>query len=260
MADTGFVIAGAGANVDTGGVAFSNPGNITADDGGNTAALVGGSFSDDLKASTFGLSIPANNVIVGIEIRAQLLNGGGGQDVQWDRVVVGKADGSLGTPKDPGVTITSSAVDYDQGGATDLWGLTWTIAEVEAATFQVRVAGSSGSGGTQAFGCDAVWVKVYYAPASLAAGAGSFALTGIAANLQQGAAIAMNAGAFILSGVAATFRGGSALLAEAGSFIVSAVVEAVLTALQRVAMTVKTTYDVRPFLRKFRRSAPRLEE
>ena len=33
MASTGFTIVGAGATVNTGGSAWSNPGNITADDG-----------------------------------------------------------------------------------------------------------------------------------------------------------------------------------------------------------------------------------
>ena len=159
--DTGWVIAGAGATVDTGaGTAWTSPGNITASD--NTGADNTGSTSqsDSLKASSFGLSVPSGATIVGIETRAELIQSGSGTKT-YSYVDIGKDDSTLATSKNPGDTITTSDVLYDDGGAADLWGLSWTPTEVNASTFQVRIRTTSGSALGHA-SCDAIWVKVHY--------------------------------------------------------------------------------------------------
>lgn len=157
--DTGFVIAGAGANVDTAGEAWANPGNITADDGTNAAVVIfSATTSDRLRASNFGLSVPAGATIDGIEIQAQLNNSFG--NAVWDYVNVGKDNSTLGTAKDPNVALTATVTNYTQGGPSDLWGLSWTVAEVNASTFQVLISETAPDSHNCL--CDAIWVKVYY--------------------------------------------------------------------------------------------------
>jgi hypothetical protein len=161
--DTGFVIAGAGATVDTTARnAWSNPGNITADDGTNATYSPGASSGegDDLKASDFGLAIPGGATIDGIEVRAQL--SGTGTSPTWSYANVGKDDSTLATSNNPGDTLTSTPTNFDDGGAADLWGLSWTPAEINASTFQVRIRCTQSAFSTAS--CDAIWVKVYYTP------------------------------------------------------------------------------------------------
>jgi hypothetical protein len=159
--DTGFVIAGAGATVNIGsGPSWANPGNVTADDGTNATATVTfpAAQSDALKASNFGFDIPVGATIDGIEVRAQLVETGG--TAVYNSVNIGKDDSTLATPKDPAAALDGTPTDYDQGGAADLWGLTWTRAEINSANFQVRVGVDLNA--SSSAGCDAIWVKVYY--------------------------------------------------------------------------------------------------
>lgn len=162
--DTGFVIAGAGATVNTGsGPVWTDPGNITADDATNASSSVFASAtSDDLKASNFGFSIPGGATIDGIEVRAQLAASFGPDNYVY--VNVGKDDSTLATNKNPGVATTTTPTNYDSGGSSDLWGLSWTAAEINASTFQVRIRTQNGSFLNSL--CDAIWAKIYYTPAA----------------------------------------------------------------------------------------------
>src|SRR5262245_45815058 len=134
MSNTGWVLAGQGRSVDRGQADWSDPGNITADDGSNatnTGLAAGGDTTDWIVADTFSLSalIPAGATITGIEIRVQALSSLSSV-TGLDNVNIGKDDSTLATPKDVDLLITTSAVDYIFGGPFDLWGLTWTRTEV----------------------------------------------------------------------------------------------------------------------------------
>lgn len=261
--DTGWVIAGAGANVNTGDAAWANPSRITADDGSVSTANQGDGQTDTLKASNFGFTIPEGSTILGIETRAQLRRENAlSTSASFSHVNIGKSDSVLGTSKNPGDSISTSLTNYDDGGATDLWGLSLTAAEINASTFQVRIRATADVFVSNIdLDCGAIWCRVYYTPL-LTAAVGTFILTGKTAGLATGAAVSGDAGVFALAGQAATLVHdfGFVIAAEVGSFLVEVVTEVILVVKLAVARVVKTTYDVRPFLRKFRRSAPRLEE
>jgi hypothetical protein len=173
MADTGWIIAGQGRAVarPSGISDWTNPGNITADDG--TAAtvntqVIGTAFTNWLVADTFNFaSIPAGSTINGIEVRVQLsVNTAANSFI--NAVNVGKADATLGTEKTPAQAVTASPIDYDFGTASDLWGLSVSLAEVQTSTFQalLSVNDSAGAAG-RTFSCDAIWMRVTYtAPVS----------------------------------------------------------------------------------------------
>jgi hypothetical protein len=162
-AETGFTLVGAGATVDTGGSAWANPGNITADDGTNASCAVGtaagGVTGDTLRGSTLGFAVPGGATITGIELRVQLSFGGSASTI--DSVNIGKDDSTLGTAKTPGTALTSTPTDYDFGSSSDLWGLSWTPAEINASTLQgLLVVASAGAGASVS--CDAMWMNVHY--------------------------------------------------------------------------------------------------
>lgn len=158
MSDTGFVIAGSATDLLDNSNAWNNVTNILADDG-NYANINHNGDSNTLKAATFGLSLPAGATITGIETQHQLkrtttISG------SITSINVAKSDSTLGTAKTPGTALTSSDLNYTAGGDGDLWGLTWTVSDIQASTFQTRlVVNRSGSG---FIFCDAAWVKVYY--------------------------------------------------------------------------------------------------
>lgn len=168
MADTGFVLTGQGRAVNrTGGTtAWTNPGNITSDNGTNATVTVGGFSPTDshwLVADTFDFSsIPAGAIINGIEFRVQMsVNTAASSTIV--EVNIGKSDGTQGTPKSPATAITTTPTNYDYGGASDLWGLSISLAEVQTSTFQARVAVRCGAAfTTRSFSADVVWMRVHY--------------------------------------------------------------------------------------------------
>jgi hypothetical protein len=215
VASTGLTIAGAGATVDTGsGPVWANPGNITADD--DTMAQItftgGAGETDDLKGSTFGLAVSAGATIVGIEVTAQLSRAQSGDTVTY--INVGKADSTLATAINPGTALTATPTNYTYGSSTDLWGLTWTPAEINASTFQARVR-CTASGNFHTVSCDAIWVNIYYtgsegALASAGVAVGTFVSSSAAEGAMASAGV--GAGNFISEGGLS-----SALSAEGGA-------------------------------------------
>ena len=161
MADTGWVIAGAGDSINTAGAPWNTPNNCTVDDGTDTTCSVLTTQGDDLKAYTFGSLVPAGATINGIEVRFQTREISATASTNISYINVGKDDSTLGTAKTPATALTTSHVDYDYGGATDLWGLSWTAAEINSSSFQIRMR-CSGTNISDQVGCDAAWVKVYY--------------------------------------------------------------------------------------------------
>lgn len=166
MADTGFVIAGAGATGGGAGVAWSNPGNITADDGSNASYVGNGTPSEWLEATQFGFAIPDGATIDGFEIRVQL-SASTEYFVFADTVQLMKAGSLAGSAFGGGLNWTTSPTDTDFGGATELGGTTWTPAEVNASGFGVSFRNPDtflSPGVTH--NVDAIWIKVYYTEAS----------------------------------------------------------------------------------------------
>jgi hypothetical protein len=159
---TGWMIAGAGASEDTGGPVWGTPSRVTADDGTDSACnFTSAVESDSLVASSFGLAVPGGATIVGVSARVQLSRGVI-SGVTYTHVNIGKDSSTLGTPKNPGVTLTTTPTNYDDGGASDLWGLSLSVAEVNASTFQVRVRCTRSGILANAANCDAIWVNVHY--------------------------------------------------------------------------------------------------
>ena len=173
-ADTGWVIAGAGTSTG-GGIAWTNPGNITADDA--TVAqcnLTNLASSRYIYADTFGIDIPSGATVDGIEVRYQVYTCGGGCEAGTateNLVRLVKSDGSIdtGVNYSMGQDYTSSATNYDRGGASDLWGLSsgeYDEADVEDADFGFLIRVEETFDDTIEVYVDAMWIKIYYTAAS----------------------------------------------------------------------------------------------
>jgi hypothetical protein len=157
---------GTGADDATvGTIAWTNPGNITALDASTAdATLSFGQTSHYLKATNFGFAIPAGATITGVLV-THLLGSLGSTIVKNSIKLVkgGVISGSEGT--------TNSSTSF--GGATDMWGLSLTSADINAANFGVVYSGFGRYVGSSTLKLDAVTITVYYTTTLVTAVAGA---------------------------------------------------------------------------------------
>lgn len=133
---TGQTVCGTGANnAGIGATAWTNPGNITANDN-TTASCNAGASSQYLVASNFGFSIPAGSTINGITAIIEATEGSGGTE-NVNAQLQNESGTLFGSSK---VVNWSGAglTQYTYGANNDLWGATITEAIVEDPDFGVR--------------------------------------------------------------------------------------------------------------------------
>lgn len=128
-----------GNAANTGGItsiAWNNPGRITTDDVlYATATMSPGQVTRVLNGYNYGFAIPLTATINGITVTVMRQSdaNGGGNSINDLSVRLLKGGTAVGTNMATGTDwpITMTAVTY--GGATNLWGTTWTPAEINAA-------------------------------------------------------------------------------------------------------------------------------
>ncbi len=128
-----------GNGASTGGgaaIAWNNPGRITADDVlYATATMSPGQVTRVLNGYNYGFAIPLTATINGITVTVMRQSdaNGGGNSINDLSVRLVKGGTAVGTNMATGADwpTTMTAVNY--GGATNLWGTTWTPAEINAA-------------------------------------------------------------------------------------------------------------------------------
>ena len=148
--------AGAGSGwTSSGNVVSSN--NLRA-----TTNVASGGQSADLIVNTFGgFSVPTDATVRGI--RVQIERGASTSGAIGDRDVQ-IIKGGVATGTDNAISGDWNASDSTQtyGGSTDLWGTTWTPAQVNAANFGVRLRVDNDAGSTVTAQVDHVQITVYY--------------------------------------------------------------------------------------------------
>ncbi len=136
--------AGAGANVNgSGGTQdWSNPNNVVADDTSYaTVALQGASGSDlskYLQATNYGFSIPSGATIDGIAVSIMRRADASAAVKDWGLQLL-KGGTIAGSNRASETAWTSSLGEFTYGGAADLWGTTWTPAQINASGFGVSL-------------------------------------------------------------------------------------------------------------------------
>ncbi len=154
--------AGTAAQDSAGTISWSNVNNSKVEDGVlATAAPVGpgggGGIANQLKSTNFGFALPSNAIIDGIklEIKAQAdIFSTPNVHLLWS----GGATAQNATAN-PGWTSGLAWLTY--GGSTELWGRTWTAAEINASSFGADMSAFPGTG-TWTIGVDSVRITVYW--------------------------------------------------------------------------------------------------
>jgi hypothetical protein len=132
---------GTGADFGGGGVVWSNPSGVTSGGGGSFAVAnvtPSNPTTNFLGATNFsGFSaIPGGATILGIQmdIHRRVAPAGAGL-VQDVGVFLIKAGVSVGSDHSSGTAWPTTAAWQSYGGPTDLWGTSWTVANIQAAGF-----------------------------------------------------------------------------------------------------------------------------
>jgi len=124
-----------------------NPGNAQADDSSFATCVIGVGAglkeSYYLDCQTFGFAIPSGATIDGITVSARGKSTSAivGSDA---RVQMMKAGVLAGTEKTPSTTWGTTENTHTFGAVNDLWGTTWTPAQINAAGFGVSYVCSDG--------------------------------------------------------------------------------------------------------------------
>lgn len=149
MATAGPNLAGTGAdNATVGTRTWINTGNITANDGTytNTSVAVNSNTNGShyLKATNFGFSIPSGATIDGITVVFRRMATPIPAKDSQVKIVKGGTIGS--TSLHSGTNWDGTAFRSDTyGGATNLWGETWTHTDINSSTFGVVLSCLSSS-------------------------------------------------------------------------------------------------------------------
>lgn len=142
-----------------GDVDWTNPDNAKTSNNSYAEASGVAKSTYYLKATNFGFSILPGYCIVGIkvEVEAKKSVGPAARDI---RVRIVKADGSIGTTdKAKSQALTTTDTYYEYGGSGDVWGESWTPAEINDSDFGVVIAYEVDDGTVYV---DHIHITVYY--------------------------------------------------------------------------------------------------
>jgi hypothetical protein len=157
--------AGSSENSD----AWTNTGNISADDGSASSITAASYDSPDISellvASNFGFTLPSDTVINGITVSIDRNNAAGA--ASDNRVQLGKGTTFASLV---GSNLADTATDWpaalaavSYGGTGNLWGTSWTAPEINASSFAVFLSVQADAANTD-ISVDYIRVTVEHTP------------------------------------------------------------------------------------------------
>ena len=147
-----------------------NPSNVNANDAAYASithpTFDNGDVSYLLRATNFGFLVPSAAIIDGIvvEIERYYANG---QVIDVDVNLTKNGTARVGSDYSTGANfVASPGSTVTFGGATNKWGTSWTVAEVNATTFGVFYKMGASANDADGF-LDFIRITVYYTPSNL---------------------------------------------------------------------------------------------
>lgn len=143
---------------DESGTGWANETNVFASD--DARAVYSGTGQEFLRVKNFTFAVPTGAVIIGIEVS---IEGNGDSATGSERVIsvdiTKDGTAGVGTPKTLTLPQTTDSVQV-LGSTTDLWGTTYTVADVNATTFGVRIQKNDSV--SVGINLDHVQMRIYY--------------------------------------------------------------------------------------------------
>jgi Tfp pilus assembly protein PilX len=129
-----------------------------------TASPAGFAQTANLDVTGFGFSIPAGATINGIDVDIDRKASATSSIEDFDVYVLknGSATGITDHASTTDWTTTDSTRSY--GNSTDLWGTTWTVSDINASNFGVRLKATNLTSTSKTASVDWVQVTVFYTP------------------------------------------------------------------------------------------------
>lgn len=127
-----------------GTITWTNPQNIEADDGSTATCLPGVATTNDLRGGIFGFTIPVTATINGILLEVKA-NTATTTNVEFFNTVVLEGGGGASANRAAGSLVPTPTI-FSFGGSADLWGTTWTPAQINAGGFVANVSFRASSG------------------------------------------------------------------------------------------------------------------
>lgn len=203
---------------------WSNMTNAYASDFAYASCLVDLGQTSVLRLTNFGFSLPADVAIVGITLETSFKSIGTGEDgssTGQDQVIsLVRSDSEVGdnlASVGPGGYTPETPTSVSYGGSTNLWGTTWTKAQIEDSSFGVDLKYADFFSGNLTAGVDYARITVYYSgvqtvePGGIASAEAfgtativvKIAPTGIASTEAFGTAVLTSIATILPSGIAA---------------------------------------------------------
>jgi len=173
MATAGPSLPGIGEDVYVAGSApWTNPTYIQADDTSRatSSATDEQNYTEWLAGTNYGFAIPSGATINGIALSIQRYANKNATQFTKDYQLYLTKSGTTTVGSNKADTVTkwpTSEAAASYGGAADLWGTTWTVAEINAATFGAMLrANQEGTGSSVISYVDCYTVTITYTAAS----------------------------------------------------------------------------------------------
>jgi hypothetical protein len=145
MATTGNIFPTVNANVDRAASGAWNlaSGNVFSDNAPTATGATGNVFvsvpADYLVTSAYGFTLPAHATIVGVTVRVEAAETGGGSTNYIPQLHSATTPTLIGSAKTAVTVNSTTATVYTSGGTSDLWGATLTPLIVNNAGFGVSL-------------------------------------------------------------------------------------------------------------------------
>lgn len=143
------------------GYAWSNPNNVFASDSSYAIATPISNFADSLQVNNFGFSIPTGATIDGIVFEIQRVSAAVSNYYFFETKAM-KALTKVGTSHADFNYWTTTEAYITLGNSTDLWGTTWTPAEINATGFGIQLLVANDSNNSVSGKINHVRCTVYY--------------------------------------------------------------------------------------------------
>lgn len=123
---------------------WSTPANVTASDNNRATSTIGTVPTDYLDVTGFGLSVAADDVVVGITVEIERSEASVFNNIVDETVMLLDAGSPVGDNKAATGTEWPTTDAYaSYGGSADVWGYAlWTPAKLNASNFGIRIAAS----------------------------------------------------------------------------------------------------------------------
>ena len=155
--------------------AWVNPTNVYSDNATYSSITAtsfdANDYSQVLKATGFGFTVPSINIIHGIKVEIERYNDAG--ETAKDTIVqLTKTGTRVGDNKVAAGNWETTPTIKTYGGETDLWGTTWTPSEINASTFGIHLVAQATAANADIY-VDYIRITVYNSsPETYYSGAG----------------------------------------------------------------------------------------